>query len=280
MGPHAPNNIAVEFAKVDSKLSAFAFFDMNALTFFSFVVTILLQSCIIFLLLRRELQKRLFCFLLCSLYWLAVAIIRFATFRHRSLYFDVYWITSLVGFVFVVLALWESFSGIFWLETKQPWFRWVFWSCVSAVVTYAALRAWFSPPRGMTLGAATQVNLEIGRDYLIIAFSMLYFGLLRFFKVIGHQRESTIIWGFGISALMAALGFLIRSVFVTKFTFLSTWLPYFGFIIAELAWTRNLLRKEQDEKVPEPEISLGDLRFAMGYYTQLLYRYLGKETKE
>jgi hypothetical protein len=241
-------------------------------------VAVVLQPCIVFQLFRRKLQKRFFWFLIYSSYVWFEAVSRLIAVGNEHAYFAAYWLTSLGGLTFTAFALWESFRGILWLETNQTWFRWVFWSCISVILIYGGLRAWLYPPRGMTFLLATLVQLEIGQDYLVIAFGVLYFGLVRFFKVIGHQRESTIIWGFGVSSTLSALGVLIRSVFVTKFFLLSASLPAIGYIVAELAWTRDLLREEQ--RVPEPEVSLEELGGALKYYTDLLYRYLGKEVRE
>lgn len=254
------------------------FLDMQTLNVLSLVVAIVLQSWIVYQLFRRKLQKRFRWFLIYSAYAWFEAVSRLVVVGNEHGYFWVYWLTSLGGLVLTALALWESFRAILWLETKQAWFPWVFWPCLGVAVAYEVGRAWFYPPYGMTWVVATVMDIEIGQDYLIIALSVLYFGLVRFFKVIGHQRESTVIWGFGISAIFSALAVVIRSVFVTKFIFLSTWLPALGYIVAELAWTRDLFREEQ--KVPEPEVSLGDLQFAMRHYTELLYRYLGREMKE
>lgn len=248
---------------------------MRTLIVLSLVIPILLQVCILWALFQRKLERRFRWFSIYIFYELVETIARLSVSAHFDQYLAVYWLSAIGGISLTLLSVWESFLGIFWLETKQNWFQWLFWGCVGFVLAYSGLRAWIDPPLAPTRLGAVLLDIEIGVQYLIAALGLLYFGLVRFFKVVGHQRESSIIWGFGANATITVLGILLRSVFVTRLTLLGSWLPAIGYIIAEIAWTRGLLRQEQ--KVPEPEISLDEVRFAMGKYTDFLYRYLGRE---
>jgi len=251
---------------------------MRTLLVLSLLIPIVLQLCIVFLLFRRKLQNRFFWFTIYSFYILLEATARLVVSGNEHLYFETYWFSSLLDLALEAVAIWESFRGVLWLESKQRWFHVLFWVSIGLVLGYVGLRAYFFPPQGATRVEQIILDLEIAKDYLIAALGLLYFGLVRFFKVIGHQRESSVIWGFGADAVFAILGYSFRSTFGTRFFFLTGLLPAIGYIVAELAWTRDLLREEQ--KVPEPEISLEELAVAMKYYTQLLYKYLGKEVKE
>lgn len=166
---------------------------MRILTVLSLGIPIILQLLILFLLFRRKLQRRFPWFLTYVVYELFEAAARLIASGSPQIYLKVYWFSAIGGIALTLVALWESFSGIFWLETKQRWFQYVCWGAVSVVLAYSALRAWLYTPREPTGIGALALNLEIAVEYLIAALGLLYFGLIRFFKVIGHQRESSII---------------------------------------------------------------------------------------
>ena len=208
-------------------------------------------------------------------YALFEAVIRLAASTSRSAYFVVYWSTAIPSVVLTVLAIRESFLAIFWPETRLRWFRWVFWICIGIIVGYAGLRAWLYSSREPTRLGSIIIDLELGVQYLVAAVGLIYFGLIRLFNVRGHQRESGIIWGFGVKASLIILGVLVRSIFVTRIGWLSAWLPALAYIIAEAAWVTELLHEEQS--IPEPKAPLEEMSRTIDRYIAILRRYLGNE---
>ncbi len=248
---------------------------MRTLTALSLAIPILLQACIAALLLWRKLQKRFLWFFIYIVYELFVAAVQLAVSGNTQTYLVVYWSTAVPGVALTVLALRESFLAIFLPETRLRWFRWVFWSGMGIILGYAGLRAWLYPPHEPTRLGSVIIDLELGVQYLIAAIGLVYFGLIRLFNVIGHQRESGIIWGFGMNATLIILGVLVRSIFVTKLGWLSTWLPALAYIIAEVSWMTELLRQER--RIPEPKATLEEMNEAIDRYTAIMNRYLGRE---
>lgn len=248
---------------------------MRVLTVLSLAIPIILQICIIALLFKRRLQKRFRWFLAYICYALLEAIIRLGASSNREAYFIAYWSTAVPDLVFTILTLRESFLAVFWPETKLRWFRWVFWSCIGIVIGYAGLRAWLNPARGLTRLALVIVGLELGVQYVIAAVGLIYFGSVRLFNVIGHQRESSIIWGFGMKASLIILGVYVGSIFRTTMGWLSAWLPALAYIIAELTWAIELLREEQ--VIPQPMTSLEEMSDTIERYIAIVHRYLESE---
>lgn len=259
--------------EVDSKLFTSGTSRMRALTVLSLTIPIVLQICIIALLLRRKLQKRFPWFFVYVCYALFEAGIRLAASHSQKAYLIAYWSTAVPDLAFTILTLRESFLAIFWSETKLRWFRWIFWACIAIVVGYAGLGAWLNPSQGLTRLSLVIVNLELGVQYVIAAVGLIYFGSIWLFRVFGHQRESGIIWGFGMKATLIILGVYAGSIFGTKLHWLITWLPALAYIIAEVAWTTELLRGEQ--MIPQPTASLKEMSDTIESYIAILHRYLG-----
>src|SRR6185312_13922625 len=110
---------------------------------------------------------------------------------------------------------------------------------------------------------------------LISMFGLLFFGLIKLFGVLEHQRESGIILGFTINASIATFSWITRSTFGTRFRVLSEWIPALAYIVAEATWIRELRRPER--KLPEPSMTLEEMNQALDGYIELFRRYLRSE---
>jgi hypothetical protein len=258
-----------------SKLPAPVFQRMQVLTALSLIVTIALQVCILTLLVRHRLQKQFLWFLIYISYALAECILRLAVSGSPQTYFRVYWLTEVLDVVLTLAAVRESFLHIFWPETRQRWFKWVFWSCIALAIAYASWKAWAYPPRQADRIVMVILNLEFALGTSISIFGLLYFGLIKMFAVLEHQRESGIILGFTANASIATFSWITRSVFGTKFRLLSEWIPALAYIVAELTWSAELLQPER--KLPEPRTTLEQMNQALDRYLEIFQRYRRRE---
>jgi hypothetical protein len=248
---------------------------MRIFTVLSLCVTITLQASILVLLLRRRLQKRFIWFFVYALYSLFGAMINLAVSGSSEMYFKVYWSTAIGDAALTVLALKESFLGIFWPETKLRWFRWIFWSGMAIAVTYGVWEAWALPPRQAGRLVIVIIDLEFVLNAVIFVFGLLYCGFIKLFGILEHQRETAIIFGFTANACFTTLGVLTRSAFGTKFRFFSESIPAVAYILAEAIWTRDLLHEER--RLPKPKQTLEEMSAVMARYIAILHRYLGRE---
>jgi hypothetical protein len=221
------------------------------------------------------LQKRFIWFFAYIVYALLEAIAQLAVLGNPRMYSKVYWFTVPLDVLLTLLALRESFLGIFWPETRLRWFRWVFWSGISLALIYGGWEAWALPPRQAGRLFVVILDLEIALNIVISIFGLLYGGFIRLFGILEHQRETAIILGFTANASIATFGWLTRSVFGTRFRLLSAWVPAVAYIVAVTIWATELLRPER--KLPEPTLTLEEMSAVMARYTAILHKYLGRE---
>lgn len=248
---------------------------MRVLIVLSLAIPIALQMCILGLLIWRKLQKRFPWFFVYILYALLEAILRLSVAGSRNTYFIVYWSTAVPGVVLTILALRESFLSIFWPETRFHWFRWVFWGFIVITLAYAGWQAWALPSKQTTRFLSVILQFESGLDIGISIFGLLYAAAIALFGILEHQRETAIILGFTANASISIFGWITRSVFGTRFRLLSEWIPAIAYIIAEVIWTKDLLRAER--RLPEPRQSLEQMSELVDRYIAIVHRYLGSE---
>lgn len=249
---------------------------MRTLTALSLAIPILLQLCILALLFRLRLQRRFIWFCTYISYELITATLKLAVSGNPAMYFKVYWTTEIFDVFLTFTAVRESFLHVFWQETRLRWFRWIFWTCIGAAVSYAGWKAWAYPPAQAGRLVTLIVDLEFTFDCIIAVIGLLYFALTALSGIIEHHRESGIIFGFGINATVAMAGFLTRSVFGMRFRSLSEWLPALAYLLAELTWTVELLRPRRT--VAEPEVSLQRISRALDGYIEVFRKYFGRHS--
>lgn len=249
---------------------------MPIFTALSVAVPIALQLCILVLLIRSGLHRRFVWFFVYIVYAVLESCIRLFFSHNEHAYFIAYWLTSIGDIAATLLALRESFLGIFWHEVRLRWFRWVFWSCIALAIGYACFEAWAAPPKQVSRFVVVMLDLEFALDIVIATFGLLYAGSIRLFGILEHQRESVIIFGFTANSCLSAFGVLARSTFGTKFNVFGEWIPAIAYIVAELIWIRGLVQPEY--KVPRPsDETLQQMTGLIDRYIAIMHRYLGRE---
>jgi hypothetical protein len=248
---------------------------MQPLTALSLILTIALEVLILALLFRRRLCTRFPWFSAYIAYAIVECCLRLAVSGDPQSYFRVYWSTEVGDFVLTVIAVRESFIHIFWPETRQRWFKWIFTTGLGVAVIYAAWNVWAHPPEQADRAVTLILDLEFAIGTLLSICGLFYFGLIRLFGVLEHQRESGIILGFTINASIATFSWITRSTFGTRFRIVSEWIPAVAYIVAETTWIRELLRPERT--LPEPSVTLEEMNQALGGYIELFQRYLRRE---
>jgi hypothetical protein len=212
------------------------------------VVGIGLQVVILVLLLRRRLQSRFLWFLAYIAYEIVESLLRLvvvASFGEGSrLYLKVYWSTEILEVILCVMAVRESFLNVFRGYTRIRLFMWSVWSCVGLALLYSVFKAWFFPPLHAGWRATAVIDLELGVEYCLAAVGLLYFGLQWFLKMRGRNWESGVISGFSIYVGLALCGYLTRSIFGTRFSLVSVWLPTVAYLVGEVTWVFEFSRRE------------------------------------
>lgn len=247
------------------------------LTKIVFLVSIGFLIAILFILLKRHLQKRFFWFLVYVCYVLVEAVVRLSVAGNKLLYFYVYWLTAIGTVIFSVLALRESFLNVFWMYTRFRWLTRIVWGCVGLALLYSAFRAWVFPPVHASKVTTVAVAVESAVNYSFCAIGLLYFLLVRFDKIRQHQWESAIISGFFTIGTISVFAVLTRSVFGAEFRIFSQWAEPVAYILAEIEWVFVLSRPEREtpKRKPGQKLTVDDLtRF--DEYISVLDRLLGR----
>jgi len=150
-------------------------------------------------------------------------------------YFYFFWITTPVKVIFAILAAYESFLRVFRVFYLVRWFRVLFPGGIAMALLYSAVRGYLSPVHASAVGAAI-ISAMLTGQYAILAISLVFFALARLLRVPWRIHEYRFVLGFGISAVTTALAASVRSVFVTRFAFVSGMLPALTYILVLLIW--------------------------------------------
>lgn len=242
----------------------------------TFVFSIVLKLFILYLLIRRRLQRRFLWFLAYIVYELVESALRLGVSGNKSLYWTFYWWTEIGDVSMTVLAFGESFLNTFREYTRLRGFLVIVWSCIGAALLYALFKALVFPPIQASRRGAIIIDLEVAINFALIIIGILYFSLKALFRIRGNEWESGIISGFGIYVVSSICGFLIRSVFGKRFRLLNAWLGPVGYLLAEIIWALELSRPERKPASRVRDLTVDDLT-KLEQYSRILERFLGRK---
>jgi hypothetical protein len=236
-----------------------------------------LKAWILWLGTRRKLIADFPWFFLYIIYAFSESVARVSVSNNRKLYFYVYWTSEALDLTLLSIAIGESFSRTLRPFAKLKGVRTAFWICVAAPVLYSASRSIIEPPAQTVPWVAVILGIEITLLYLIMAMTFLYFALVHLFNIRDHRYESGIMQGFAINASISACGYLIRSIFGTKFLTLSSSLPPLAFVIAEGFWIAALMRRPvSPEAAPPVSLTPDEIIRLLDRHLEVLRRLLGR----
>lgn len=151
-------------------------------------------------------------------------------------YIAVYWWMEAVAVILIVAAVRESFLRIFQGFTRITGFRWSVWTVIAAVIVYSGWKAIYAPPvQGTGLDAFVS-----GAEFLfrwgIFGIAALTTILSALLKQPMGSREDAVVTGFGLASV-AFLAFVVSfSLFGTKYTFFTKYIPSMGYFLAVFRW--------------------------------------------
>jgi hypothetical protein len=225
----------------------------------SFVVSIGLQAVILAILISRHLRKRFFWFFVYILYEVLESIIRLSVSADQSWYLRVYWLTEVADAILSLVAFGESFLNVFRPYTRLRWFMRIVWSGIGLALLYAIFKAWIFPPIESNRAIQVIIGLDVALSYSLSVVGILYLALIWLLQIRKYQWESAVILGFTVNFTVASFGFLTRSVFGTRLSMLSEWLPAVAYIMGAIIWALGLWRREPQVSEPMRELQKEDL---------------------
>jgi hypothetical protein len=232
-----------------------------------FAVNLIVDAWLLILLYRHNVRKRLPWFVL-YVVWesIAACVGPIIWLINPKLYVTVFWWMEGPRLVLMLGAVRESFLNVFIGFTSLRWFPWVIRTVIATVVLYSIWKAIYAPPVQSSLATAFLIGAEFLFRWCIAAVGVLTIVLARVFELPARTREDAIISGFGIASVAFVATVLSRSLFGTRFTFFTQYLPDVGYFMAALLWIRTFSR-------PEEEFGLKELGMDAEQIAQELHRY-------
>jgi hypothetical protein len=213
-------------------------------------VGITLFITIFVLLRRRQLYKQFPLFTLYVAYMSVTTLLCALTLSRHHLYYLVYWATEPGGFVLELLAVYESFMKVFRGFYLLQKFRLLLPGAIVLALVISVFRTISHP--GETATADSIINSgAMAAQYIVLAISMLFVGLVILLHVPWRVLEYRIMLGFGISALGDfSDNALYLSKFRTEFAILSSLLAGMAYILALVVWVTAL----RHPSTPKPQV--------------------------
>ena len=201
-----------------------------------FGLPILLQSILLWLLLRRNATRDNPWFVSYTVFSIAATVVRLIVFRNATIYFYLYWAGQAIYAILSLLVLYEVFESMFRYYFQIWWFKSLFPATALVAVSVAILRS-----------ASAHANLDENITHLVLAFEFavrlihgVFFVLLWFLVgltgIRWRQYPLGISTGFGANATLLLVASLLRSEFGTKFNFLLVYGSPVAYILALLIW--------------------------------------------
>ena len=210
---------------------------MLAVTFLIyFGLPIVLQSILLWLLLRRNALHDNPWFVSYTVFSIATTIIRLIVFKNAAVYFYLYWAGQAIYAILSLLVLYEVFEFMFRHYLRIWWFKSLLPVTALVAVSLAILRsAW----------AHATLDEEITQFVLAFEFAVrlmqgglfvLLWLLVWLTGIRWRQYPLGISTGFGAYATYQLLASLLRSEFGTKFNFLLIYGSVVAYILTLLIW--------------------------------------------
>ena len=235
---------------------------------FTLLITILV------LLGRQKLYKQFPLFTLYVGYITLTTFLCALTVARPQLYFYVYWAAEPGAFLLKLLAVCESFMKVFRGFYLLQRFRLLLPGAITLALALSVVRAINHPTEG-TMTASIIVAGTMTAQYIVLAVSILFVGLVILLHLPWRAREYRIVLGFGITALGTFSEAALRSQLGSE-SGLTRMLASGAYTLALVVWVTALLhpctpRIQVDEGVSSEGL-VQELRRQVAYARAMLGR--------
>ncbi len=246
---------------------------MGKLGLATLIIPILLRIWLTGLLVRRKIQTLFPMFLAYILFTLAASLAKLCVYSDYRTYYFVYWGTEAIAVLLSILALLEVFRWIFALFWLSWWYRGFLYGSIILVFGLATANAVLNPPAHMGPWSALIYSSGIVVNFMQLTIFMVFWLLSRHLRVGFRRYAFGIMLGFGVSSFGILSAGLLRSVFGTKLTVVSTYLPAVAYIFALVFWLHVFWREEPPETQRSMPITLEELTEQVREYTSILKKF-------
>lgn len=210
-----------------------------------------LEAVLAWIFVRRRAYRELPLFFAYLVVSIPIAILRFAISTDYSIYFYVFWTTAAVYEAAILLVLFEAFHWVF-LDFYRYW-NW-FWALFpGAVLIAVGAAAWHAlryPPQGINHLISFILDFSIAVNLIQLAIAVLFFVLVGLLQLDWWVYSFAVVFGFGISAAGALIGYWSFSTFGTGFETVVKYAPPVSYIVAVAFWLTIFIRPEPEFKLP------------------------------
>lgn len=234
---------------------------------------LLLQICLAILLLWRKIPHLFPYFFVYLVFSACATVAKLGVYSNYRIFYVVYWSTEAVAVLLSILALLEVFRWVFALFWQSWWYRGFLYGSIILVLGFAIANAVVNPPAHMGPLSALIYSSGIAVNFMQVTIFMVFWLLSSHLRVGFRRYAFGIMLGFGVSAFGTLSARLLRSIFGTKLTVVSAYLPPVAYILALVFWLHVFWREEP----PEPEWALPitpeELAEQVRQYTRILKKF-------
>jgi hypothetical protein len=232
------------------------------------LISPVLQTCLIFLLIRRRAYSTFPFFVTYTVFAVVAEICKFALFyRHQNTvqYFYLYWGAEAIYAVLGFLAIHEVFSQVFKNFNALPWFKFLLPAAGFLMLGISAAIPMVHPAVDTEPLLEGIYSLQIAVRCLQLGVFALIFFLARAFELDYRQYAFGIAVGFGIAAAGILFGTLMRTGLGLEYLIFFQYFPSVAYCIAVTVWLASFVRAEPDDPFRDfrhmftPELFLGQL---------------------
>jgi hypothetical protein len=229
-----------------------------------------LQVWLAVLLLRRKVPKLFPMFSTYVAFSAGATVAKLWAYSDYRTYYFVHWGAEAVLVVLATLALLEVFRWVFALFWLSWWYRGFLYGAILLALGLAIANAILNPPAHMHPIGAFIYSAGIAVNFMQLTIFAVFW-LLSKRLLIGFRRYAFgIMIGFGLSSFGTLSARLLRSVFGTNFTAVSTYIPPVAYICALGFWLHVFWRKEPPEAEGSLPLTPEELTEQMRRYTEIL----------
>jgi hypothetical protein len=163
----------------------------------------------------------------------------------RPAYSFILWSSESVLIVLILFAVRESFLRTLGPLRQLPWFRWLVLRGVwIGVLVYAILVGIYLPPVNATSTGAEYLGIELASRWIIFIYGFIFLFQAKKYDLQDLcPTETAVIFGFILSSSGFLLSVASRSVFGTKFLFITKYAVSAGYLLATSSWILKLGKK-------------------------------------
>lgn len=239
-----------------------------------------LNSWLLLVVSRRGIWRQLpwfTCYIASELVGACVGLVLWSVDRH--LYVTVYWWMAAAQISLLVGTVRESFLRTFVGFNSLRWFPWLVWSVIGSVLVYSTWKAIYAPPVQNNRIVSLIIDGEFTFRWGIVAVGLLSVALEKLFELQRDTREVAVMDGCAVASVGFLTWTVIRSLFGTKYSLITQYIPELAYLLAAWIWIKYMLRRETEWGFSQLGMTPEQVALELRRYRQAAEQILGKKNR-